>query len=177
MLCPGWPDVRQPPETGIGREDELLRYKSRWGASVRHPIERLPGDTSPILVCVVALLGAELEFGEGAHCLRRKDDLCDAGNVVLGAGGVPLGWTRTYLRRARTYLSGRDRVGRWCGHHPHYLFRFYTPSFVRIPQLFQAAYLLKSKASNAGTQNSHWATVLLPKRNWNDIERNHESNQ
>lgn len=82
MLCPGWPDVRQPPETGIGREDELLRYKSRWGASVRHPIERLPGDTSPILVCVVALLGAELEFGEGAHCLRRKDDLCDAGNVV-----------------------------------------------------------------------------------------------
>lgn len=49
------------------------------------------GDTSPILVCVVALLGAELEFGEGAHCLRRKDDLCDAGNVVLGAGGVPLG--------------------------------------------------------------------------------------
>ncbi|MDF5570850.1 hypothetical protein P3709_25595, partial [Vibrio parahaemolyticus] len=88
---PGWPDVRQPPETGIGREDELLRYKSRWGASVRHPIERLPGDTSPILVCVVALLGAELEFGEGAHCLRRKDDLCDAGNVVLGAGGVPLG--------------------------------------------------------------------------------------
>lgn len=41
---------------------------------------------------------------------------------------------------------------------------------------FQAAYLLKSKASNAGTQNSHWATVLLPKRNWNDIERNHESN-
>ncbi|VFT06794.1 Uncharacterised protein [Escherichia coli] len=43
------------------------------------------------LFCVVALLGAELEFGEGAHCLRRKDDLCDAGNVVLGAGGVPLG--------------------------------------------------------------------------------------
>lgn len=49
-------------------------------------------------------------------------------------------------------------------------------AFNRVPQLFQAAYLLKSKASNAGTQNSHWATVLLPKRNWNDIERNHESN-
>ncbi len=101
---------------------------------MRHPIERLPGDTSPILVCVVALLGAELEFGEGAHCLRRKDDLCDAGNVVLGAGGAA--WLNQNVSQTCQDLSlGRDRVGRWCGHHPHYLFRFYTPSFVRIPQL------------------------------------------
>ncbi len=59
------------------------------GAYVRHPIERLPGDTSPIPICGVALLGAGLEFGEGAHCLRRQNVLCDAGDLVLGAGGVP----------------------------------------------------------------------------------------
>nr|AUR79860.1 hypothetical protein pCf587_0078 [Citrobacter freundii]AVV60479.1 Hypothetical protein [Escherichia coli] len=37
----------------------------------------------------MALLGAGLEFGEGAHCLRRQNVLCDAGDMVLGAGGVP----------------------------------------------------------------------------------------
>ncbi len=75
------------------------------------------------------------------------------------------------------FLSRCDRVGRWRGYHNHHLLCIHTTSNVRIPQRIQAAHLLKSKANNARAQNRLGATVLLQKRNWNDIERNHERNQ
>ncbi|CEE92456.1 hypothetical protein [Xenorhabdus nematophila] len=43
----------------------------------------------------MALLGAGFELGEGVNCLRREDGLCDAGSMVLGAGFVQPGCTRT----------------------------------------------------------------------------------
>ncbi len=144
---------------------------------MRHPIERLPGDTSPILVCVVAFYWAQ--------SLNLVKVLIACVGKMIFVMPVMWFWVLVVCRLVEperisdvSGLISPDVIG-WAAGAAITLiifFRIYTPSVVRIPQLFQAAYLLKSKASNAGTQNSHWATVLLPKRNWNDIERNHESN-
>uniref|UniRef100_UPI0036DC6DC2 hypothetical protein n=1 Tax=Photorhabdus sp. RM322S TaxID=3342825 RepID=UPI0036DC6DC2 len=64
---------------------------------MRHPIERLPNVAPPVVISVLALLGAERESGEGGSCLHRKNALCNAGDVVLGASGVSPGRSRTHL--------------------------------------------------------------------------------